>query len=402
MFTAYLQRRQTPIPPDSDPFYTAPSRLADIQPGDILGHRPAPYPIMSLNTTIPNIAAAYQILFRTTDGNVNAEAAVTTLLVPKKADPWKLLSYQMAEDAAYSDCAPSIVLQKSSTGNIRDVETVFIEAALKKGWCVVVPDFEGSKSAYVAGPQAGYTVLDSLRAVLKSHAFSDIVEEPRIALWGYSGGAFATNWALELQEGYAPELRFVGAATGGTINNIGNAIENINKRPYAGLVAAGLMGLGAAYPDFAEFLEGEFVPETEAKFKSVLTQCSSVTQTEFAGQDILAYFKDGAALLNASVVKSTFEKVNLGKHVPITPLYVYKAVHDEISPIADTDVLLEYYCAGNASVEYKRDLVAGHVTLAITGAGEALAWLDDRMAGKPARVGCSNSTGVSTVLDPVG
>ena len=74
---------------------------------------------------------------------------------------------------------------------------------------------------------------------------------------------------------------------------------------------------------------------------------------------------------------------------------------DEVSPIADTDTFVDFYCAGGASVEYKRDSVSGHLTLAITGAGEALAWLDDRMAGKPAQAGCRMTTVVSTLLDSV-
>ncbi|TVY22782.1 Lipase A [Lachnellula hyalina] len=398
-----ILHRQNPTPPDLDPFYSTPPGLNVSSPGDILRYRPVPYPIAAFNTTVLNLAAAFHIQYRTTDSLGNPEAAMTTLLIPLNADPAKLLSYQIAEDSAFQSCAPSFALQKMSASNVTSsIELAFIEAALNKGWYVVTPDFEGPKSAYVAGPQAGHAVLDSLRAVMQSTAFSNITEEPRTALWGYSGGAFASNWALELQASYAPELNLVGAATGGTINNIAGAFSAINNGILAGLIPTSFMGLAAAYPDFSEALEEELVPETAATFKTVLTECSSGDSSAFTEQDMLLYFKTGAAFLNTSIVQSTLDKVNIGKHVPITPLYIYKSINDEISPISDTDVFVDFYCEGGADVEYRRDELSGHITLAITGAGEALAWLEERMAGVAVQSGCRTTSVVSTLLDPVG
>ncbi|TVY52175.1 Lipase A [Lachnellula cervina] len=401
--TPRLLHRQNPTPPDLDPFYSAPAGLNASSPGDILRYRPVPYPIAAFNTTIVNIAAAFHIQYRTTDSTGNPEAAVTTLLIPSNADPAKLLSYQIAEDSAFQSCAPSFALQKTSAANVTaSIELAFIEAALNKGWYVVVPDFEGPRSAFEAGAQAGYATLDSVRAVLQSAAFSNVSLAPRTALWGYSGGAFASNWALELQASYAPELSFAGGAVGGTINNIAGAFTAINNGTLAGLIPTVFLGLAAAYSDFSEALEQELVPETAATFKTVLTQCSSEDSSEFTGQDILSYFKTGAAFLNTSIVQTTLNKANIGKHVPVTPLYIYKSINDEVSPIADTDAFVDYYCAGGADVEYRRDLLSGHITLAITGAGEALAWLDDRMAGVAVESGCKTTSVVSTLLDPVG
>lgn len=84
-------------------------------------------------------------------------------------------------------------------------------------------------------------------------------------------------------------------------------------------------------------------------------------------------------------------------------MYIYKAIHDEVSPIAQSDSLVDFYCAGGASVEYKRDSASGHIALAVTGAGDALAWLEGRINGTSAPIkGCTNETVVSTLSDPVG
>ncbi|KFZ18083.1 hypothetical protein V502_04312 [Pseudogymnoascus sp. VKM F-4520 (FW-2644)] len=249
---------------------------------------------------------------------------------------------------------------------------------------------------------AGQATLDSIRAVLKSSRFSGISVKPKVALWGYSGGALATNWAVELQRSYAPELSFVGAAIGGLIGSIGNVLETINKGPFAGLAVTGLMGLYNEYPYFATYLEEQFIPATAETFKSVLRQCLGVSTSQFSGQDISSYFKSGAAVPDGAPAQKVFAALNLGQNVPKTPLYIYKSINDQISPIADTDNLVNYYCKGGATIEYKRDLVSDHTSLSITGAGEALVWLEARMSGQSPESGCSTDTVISTLLNPEG
>ncbi|MFE5699151.1 MULTISPECIES: lipase family protein [Rhodococcus] len=38
---------------------------------------------------------------------------------------------------------------------------------LSRGWAVVTADYEGPESEFLAGPQAGYAVLDGIRAALQ-------------------------------------------------------------------------------------------------------------------------------------------------------------------------------------------------------------------------------------------
>jgi len=68
-------------------------------------------------------------------------------------------------------------------------------------------------------------------------------------MWGYSGGALASEWAAELQTKYAPEISFVGMAIGSVTPNVEIVFNTINKGLFAGqpgLSAAGFLGLGNA------------------------------------------------------------------------------------------------------------------------------------------------------------
>ena len=69
--------------------------------------------------------------------------------------------------------------------------------------------------------------------------------------------------------------------------------------------------------------------------------------------------------------------------VPTTPLFMYKAVGDEISPSKDTDALVSTYCAQGATIQYNRDLIGEHITEAISGSASAFGWVADRLSGKP-------------------
>lgn len=85
-----------------------------------------------------------------------------------------------------------------------------------KGWIVTLVDYEGPNSAYVAGPQLGRAILDSVRATLGFGTTIGLVPTADVVMWGYSGGAIAVVWAEALLNSYAGDLNVVGSATGGT------------------------------------------------------------------------------------------------------------------------------------------------------------------------------------------
>jgi hypothetical protein len=67
----------------------------------------------------------------------------------------------------------------------------------------------------------------------------------------------------------------------------------------------------------------------------------------------------------------------MGYHsVPQMLLYIYKAITDEISPIADTNALVDKYCiVGATSILYKQNTVGGYSADDINGDAIAFEWL---------------------------
>lgn len=393
--------RTAPIVPSQDPFYAVPADIGSSQPGAILRHRSPPAAIAVFGVDPVRLAASYQLQYRTTDSLGNATATVLTVMVPHGANPRRVLSYQVAEDAASPDCAPSYGLQRGSARGtvLTQAEMLLIEAALEQGWVVVLPDYEGPQAMYLAWRLAGQATLDGIRAALASTPVTGIQPDATVAMWGYSAGSDATAWAAELHPTYAPELAIAGAAIGGTTPNITNVIATTNRGPFAGLLPAGVQGLVRQYPALAAVVDRYLRPAHRAAFAQTRRQCLLADASEFFYQDVLGMFTDPGFYRTDPVVVRILDEIALGQAVPRIPLYWYKSTHDEVSPVADTDAVYDRYCAAGATVEYVRDEASEHASAAWTGAPRALAWLKHVMEGGAVRPGCSKETTISSLLD---
>lgn len=399
-------RDSGPEYPVDDPFYVPPQGFESTAPGSILRYRTPPYPIAAFSLAPSNLAASYQILYRTTNSFGDAVATVSTILVPHNADFTKLLSYQVAQDAADPNCSPSYAFQLDAATDgilgliMPQLELVFITAALEKGWVVTVPDHLGTKSAFLANNLSGQATLDNIRAALASTDFTNISKDATITMWGYSGGSLASGFAAELQPTYAPELNIAGAALGGTVPQILPVVYATNKGLFTGLIPSGIHGLANEYPSAAQLIADYVLPSKAAAFNKTQSLCLTGDITNYLGQDVFSYVSD-PNIFTKPITTALLDANAMGQHVPDIPLYIYKSAGDEISPVNNTDDLVsQYYCPGGASVQYLRDELSEHATMAILGAPDAFIWLEDRMNGEPVDAGCSQSTVLTSLTDP--
>lgn len=180
-------------PPSEDPFYAAPVGYENASPGDILAYRKAPAKLAVFQAIPLNLKEVWQVSYRTTDASGNPQVSVSTIIIPYNATYSKVVSYQIAEDAAYINCAPSYVLQTGSNttyAGTGSIEVLLMAGALNQGWIVTTPDWEGPISSFIEGFQAGHSTLDSIRAALSSTSFTGISPSASVQLWGYSGGVY--------------------------------------------------------------------------------------------------------------------------------------------------------------------------------------------------------------------
>lgn len=371
------------LQPSKDPWYTAPANYETARPGAILRIRVAPG---NLAQTY-NASAAFNILYRTTDSRYNATFAVTTILVPQAANGTKFLSYQIPYDTADVNNSPSYTLGQGAVPEM--------VAALQKGWYVSSPDYEGPLASFTAGVISGHATLDGVRAVLG--AGLGLTDASRYAMWGYSGGALASEWAAELQNQYAPELSFAGAALGGLTPNVSSVMDSVDGTLEAGLIPSGILGLASQYPEYAaELLRGL---KTSGPFNATgfylarnLSLAGSIGQ--YINQNISNYFVNGTAQFSSAESLYIINRDGImGTHgTPQMPIFAYKAIADEVSRVEDTDQLVSRYCEVGANILYQRNTVGSHTTESGNGEGRAMYFLDNVLAGTWTHSGCTNQT----------
>jgi hypothetical protein len=375
-----------PTPPPQDPFYTPPNPVPAGAPGTVIRSRPTC--IGDLQIPVPY--RAWDVMYLSTaaedaHGNPSSLHAVpsvdTGLIVePLTGQRHPLMAWATAEDSDSTLKAPSYVMAQ---GNSSDNATW--QYALANGWAVVVPDYEGPGSAYSAGPLEGHGMLDGIRAAENLSAQDGLEgRRTRVGLWGYSGGAMATVWASELAPRYAPRLNLVAVAEGGVPADVHTAFDTINSGYLApGLAFASALGDNAAYPNLMPLsLLNPAGLQLAASMRA--TGNSSYPQT-YPPQNVSMYTACGC---NPNDLPAQFptvaevgRTVNPGQHVPKAPLFIYHDYNDELLPIQGVEKLVQYYCDGGAKLEFRVNMGDEHVSNAVVGAPEALAYLSSRFAG---------------------
>ncbi|KAG7661741.1 uncharacterized protein J8A68_004743 [[Candida] subhashii] len=402
-----------PNKPSEDSFYTPPKGYENSKPGDILQFRKAPAKLASSFFPI-DVKNVWQVLVRSEDSFGNPNAIVTTIMEPYSADPMKVVSYQTYEDSANIDCSPSYgFLFGANPGTVAtQTDMPFIVMALKNGYYVVSPDYEGPKSTFTAGRQSGQAVLNSIRATLNSTDITGIDKNAKVAMWGYSGGSLASSFAAALQPVYAPDLseHLIGVALGGFVTNITATAEITDGTPFAGLIPNALMGLANEYPDFEKNLFAQVSnPIARLALKNGREYCMIPAMVHYLGRQffggLLPVFPKGFGILNNDVINKVIygnSMVTLANEMmPQIPTFIYHGSLDRIVPIVGAKSVYQQWCNNNiASLEFAEDTTGGHISETIVGAPAAWTWLEQRFEGKQPVKGCSHDTRASNFLYP--
>ncbi|WP_326835705.1 lipase family protein [Amycolatopsis rhabdoformis] len=381
-FTPAATAAPAPGNPATDPFYAQPAPFPDVAPGTVLDSRPVT--IRALALPVP--VRAWQVKYRSTDTHGGAIADVATILQPVNppaSGARKLVSYQTAQDGLSTDCAPSYALTTGT--NLPAEELALMLPLVAAGYTVVTADYEGPRSEWAAAANTAHGVLDGIRATQSFPPAGLAGPATPTGLIGYSGGALASEWANELQPSYAPELKFAGVAAGGVPADLDYLARHIDGGPFAGIYVGAAVGLSRAYSEI------DTDALLNARGKEAFAQVGGQCIAQFTVGQAFRRMSDYTTvpqLLDVPAVKRVIAENTMGRFKPGSPVYVYQGVFDELAFSPPVDKLVRTYCAQGVPVQYHRVLVGDHVTVAVQGAPGALAYLADRLAGKPAPSTC--------------
>lgn len=377
--------------------YEGDQPLADVTPGTVLKTRTFSYRL----GLIPLPLKVTQILYRTTDMRGRPTANITSILrTPVRSTTDKVIAYGSFYDSLSPQDGPSYGVAGDGrlTSGLVHVEAGLVTPFLLQGYTVVIADTEGPTANFAAGPEYGRTTLDSLRAVLRT-PLSGIAENARFGLFGYSGGAIATNWAATLAPSYAPDInaRLVGAAEGGILVDPAHNLKYIEgSGVWAGVLAMALVGASRAQDISLEPYLNDYGLKVLAKVRDasiaeVLGAYPGLTwkkmaRPEFSEPEKVVEYVRAVNQLNLGLAPSPTIPMFMGQGAGgelegTLPSKMYGR-GDGVMLAGDARSLARQYCADGTQVVYRQYDLTSHFGSALLWAPEAIAWIGARFGNQ--------------------
>lgn len=369
-------------------YYVKPSVYKNKPHGTLLKHRTLILP------QFPG-AAMEQMVFVSTNSHGKKISATASLLrqVHSYAIPnTPVLVYNHFINSLGVDCQPSYALTTpiDKFKNIEGLQTVAeitlgLNLALKKGWNILLPDFEGMNSSYGANILAGHISLDAVNALTSTRKFN--LQRAPIVLAGYSGGAMATLFAAVQQPKYSPRPKYVGAIAGGSpvdMEWMGVTLGN-RPNPGFGIVVGSLIGLEREYPNRMNIF-GRMKP----KYKNLMRgpgkdACVATLLSYYAGQSFPSVF-NGVDINKAWPERKVARENSIinDMRAPKMPIFFYHGNQDIAVPVSKVKQLAKRYCKAGTKVSMTTMDLSEHLLVGFLGLPWAAAYADGRFANLPA------------------
>lgn len=355
-----------------------------------------------------------QRIMYTSIGSRGQEIAVTgTYLQPRT--PWTgpgdrpLVVVAPGTQGQGDHCAPSKTFQNLATvrtdppGVGFGYEIIQAYALLDRGYAVAMTDYEGMGTpglhSYVNRESQARTVLDMARAAVDVPG-ADVGENPLTVLTGYSQGGGAVAAAAELHPQYAPDVNLVGTAAGSPPADLLATLDGADGTAIAGVIGYALNSLLDAYPEMGPLLDPYFNDQGRQMLAATSDQCIGETAVQFFQQRTNIYTTSGASAGDIArqdpQIMQFLERQRIGTLAPTTPVRVLSPVNDDVVPGPQSQQLGRDWCAKGVTVDMVIDplppvapgFVINHAAPMLSGLGDTVQYLADRINGVPAPSNC--------------
>jgi hypothetical protein len=230
-------------------------------------------------------------------------------------------------------------------------------------------------------------VLDGLRAARRFKP-AGISPKAKIGLWGYSGGAFASSVAAQMQTRYAPDVKLAGVALGGVPADVRASILKFSGSAFSGALIMGFVTVDRAYPQY--HLTQYFNAEALSRMAQSQEDCINDAVAKHPMFATIDHYAKSPNPLETPALQPMFRSMSplTRPGVPAAPVYEYHAVLDELAPIGPARKLVARFCQAGVRVQHVEQPLGEHLTEVARGSQEAMDYLGARFAGRPAPSNC--------------
>ncbi|MGW4440820.1 lipase family protein [Streptomyces sp. NPDC004596] len=398
--------RGVTIPAFYDPPATLPAADGTLVRSE---HLPLALSLPGLDGPLPGRAT--RLMYKSTDSTGSPVAVTGAYIEPaaawKHGGPRPLVALAPGTMGQGDQCAASLGLEHPLSVNARTLsvgyEDLAIYRLLARGVAVVVTDYAGLGATdrlhtYVNRLDGGHAVLDAVRAARNLPGTSVTAASP-VGLYGYSEGGGATASAAELQPAYAPDVTLAGTYSGAPPADLTAVTRAIDGSDLAGALAWAVNGFLQADPALRPIADKRLDAAGKAALEDLSTMCVGDAILAYNSAHSTAWTTDGSSLSAViaaePALQGFLDRQRIGRAKPAGPVRVATGVNDDLVPHAQARTLAVDWCRKGADVTYApvvapplgRSLL-NHIAPLIADQGDAIDWLTDRLAGKPAGSTC--------------
>ena len=351
-----------------DDFYAVPNPLPHGRPGAVIRKEPAPQRAGA--TT-----AVWRVMYHSRDAQ-DRDVAVTGIVTvpagPAPAGGWPVISWGHGTTGMAAACAPSRDGAKPQMFGVAGVGAASDYLGLGP---------IGQLHAFLSGPSEGRGMIDAVRAA------REIAGSAASARWlsiGASQGGHASLFAGEEARAYAPDLKLLGVVAWAPSSEMEATFAGNSPSLSAGIGIMSLYGLAVDHP---KLKPGDYVTPQVAAWAGRLNAICLADIARTMGQlppDKIWTHDPKLTEPARSLIRAD----SPGRRLTSAPILIVQGEGDIVVSPARSRALLARECATNRSAEAIFVPGGKHEDAGFKAGPQINAWLNDRLAGKPAGSSC--------------
>jgi acetyl esterase/lipase len=374
----------------------------------------------NFDATVSSPVQKRLIRYTSSNGQNNDVPIYARLYLPQtQSQPLPLMVFAPGTTGISDSCAASI--ENPAKRNWANYDSLLLAYAAQ-GYAVVITDYEGMRDPdrihhYMVGELEGRAMLDAIRAVKNLDATKVSVNTDNSFVAGYSQGGHAAYWADQIQPSYAPDLSLRGSVGFGPVTDVEQTLADINRGANINWFGPFVL---VSYTDWYKhvyplerILQNRWIGNLRV---DVLRECidsvnhywpnnigSNRASTVYTPEFLQALRR---GLRNSDPYKQLGEDMYqniVGLVKTATPKRLNQGKHDNVILPAQSLAAINRFCQhGNVAQYVSYDTSRYGVTY-YDGKGavdhyrtmsaslfDTIAWMNDRIANKPAPNSCSN------------
>lgn len=338
----------------------------------------------------PAGAQAYRVLYRSV-GMQGEPIAVSGVVVvppgPAPAEGRPIVAWAHPTTGVVPHCAPSLAIFVFQ-------QMAGLRQLIEQGAVVAATDYPGLGTAgphpYLVGDSEARAVIDSVRA---ARSLPGVSEGNSFAVWGHSQGGQASLYTGLIAKTYAPELRLVGVAAAAPATSLVTLMgDDFKSSGGKNLTAMTLWSWSRVYgAPIDKVVLPEAMPTVDRLSNECIESIFDILERRRTEKPLEQQFLSVPNIATVQPWRSLAMRNTPGTLSPQIPLFLAQGTTDNIVRPEVTRGYMQRQCKAGGKVAIMWVPGVGHGFVARDSADNAVAWMMDRFAGRPAPSDCGRS-----------